>query len=189
MNNNKTMKIVLPIVIVLALVGMYFVKNKESLKTSSVNETNVSSTEMANSDADGDFSLDIESGLPKLEEYAKAGLPAVIDYGSETCPPCRMMKPEYKKFHEKMVGKAFVKYVDIDDNPDAAKEAPIQVIPTQIFYNADGTPFEPSKELREKYQLQMYNHNVTKKHMFTIHQGFLNEEQLLEIVKEMGVEE
>lgn len=189
MKNNKTMKIVLPIVIVLALVGMYFVKNKESLKTSSNVETKVNSTEMTNEDSDEDFSLDIESGLPKLEEYAKAGLPAVIDYGSDTCQPCRMMEPEYKKFHEKMVGKAFVKYVDIDDNPEAAKEAPIQVIPTQIFYNADGTPFEPSKELREKYQLQMYNHKVTKKPMFTIHQGFLNEEQLLEIVKEMGVEQ
>ena len=46
MKNNKTMKIVLPILIVLALVGMYFIKNKESLKTSSVNETNVNSIDL-----------------------------------------------------------------------------------------------------------------------------------------------
>ncbi|MDO5017880.1 MAG: thioredoxin family protein [Lagierella massiliensis] len=184
MKNNKKIKIILPIVIVLVLVGMYFIKNNGT-----INYTNKVKSEDSIDKSEGEFALLIESGLPDLEGYAKKGLPVIIDYGSDTCAPCRLMAPEFESFHDKMVEKAFVKYVDIDLNREAAKEVPIQVIPTQVFYNADGTPFEPSEEIMEKYNFQVYNHNVTKKHLFTIHQGFLSEEQLLEISKEMGVQE
>ncbi|WP_300410080.1 thioredoxin family protein [Lagierella sp.] len=185
MKNNKTLKIILPIVIVAVLVGMYFIKNSDSKDT--ISNSKVESTNIAGES--GSKSELLETEVPNFEEYAKKKLPVIVDYGSDTCEPCRMMEPHYKAFHEKMEGKAIVKYVDIDLNRDAAKEVPIQVIPTQVLFNADGTPYVPSDEIKEKIPFEMYNHKVTKKHIYTIHQGFLNEEQLLEIAKDMGVKE
>ncbi len=185
MKNKKTIKIILPILIVAVLVGMYFIKNRNS-------STTISNNKVEGTNTGGEVSKEselLETEVPNFEEYAKEKLPVIVDYGSDTCEPCRMMEPHFKAFHEKMAGKAIVKYVDIDLNREAAKEVPLQVIPTQVLFNADGTPYVPSDEIKEKIPFEMFNHKVTKKHIYTIHQGFLNEEQLLEIAKDMGVKE
>lgn len=43
---------------------------------------------------------------------------------------------------------------------------PIQVIPTQVLFNADGTPFVPSDELAQKIQFDMYSSRDTEEHVF-----------------------
>lgn len=65
---------------------------------------------------------------------------------------------------------------------------PVQVIPTQVLFNADGTPFVPSDELAKEIQFDMYSHKESGEYIFTVHQGGLTEEQMWAILKEMGVE-
>lgn len=98
------------------------------------------------------------------------------------------MAPVLKTLNEEMQGKAFIKFVDVWQYPDAAANAPVQVIPTQVMFNADGTPFVPSDELAAQVQFTMYSHRDTDEHIFTVHQGGLTEEQMRLILAEMGVE-
>jgi thioredoxin 1 len=70
---------------------------------------------------------------------------------------------------------------------DAANDFPVQVIPTQVFINADGTPYVPSKDLGVEFGF--YSNKDTQEHVFTVHQGGLTAEQLNKILADMGVSE
>jgi thioredoxin 1 len=61
------------------------------------------------------------------------------------------------------------------------------VIPTQIFFNADGTPYVPSDDLGIEFGF--YRMKDTQKHVFTVHQGGLTEEQMRNILADMGAGE
>ena len=124
-----------------------------------------------------------------LDEVSSLGVPAIIDFGSDECVPCKAMAPVLRDTNKSMQGKALVKFVDVWEYPDAANGFPIQVIPTQVLINADGTPFEPSAALERDYGLQFstYSDKATGKLAFTTHQGALTQEQMDAILKEMGV--
>ena len=109
----------------------------------------------------------------------------IIDFGSDSCDPCKAMAPELKKINEEMQGNAIVKFVDVWKHTSAANGFPVQVIPTQIFINADGTPYIPSDKI--KIEFIKYSAKDTGKHVFTAHQGGLTEEEMKAILAEMGV--
>lgn len=90
--------------------------------------------------------------------------------------------------NEEMTGKAFIKFVDVWKYADAANNVPVQVIPTQVLVNADGTPFVPSDELAQTIEFILYSSRETGEHVFTVHQGGMTEEQMRLILAEMGVE-
>ena len=60
------------------------------------------------------------------------------------------MAPVLKNLNAEMHGKAFIKFDDVWKYYEAAANVPVQVIPTQVFFNADGTPFVPSDELAKE---------------------------------------
>ena len=139
-------------------------------------------------EADGTlFALELTEAVD-FDILSEHGLPAIIDYGSDSCIPCKEMAPALKTMNEEMRGKSFLKFADVWAYPDAANNVPIQVIPTQVLVNADGTPFIPSEELASQIEFLMYSHRETGEHVFTVHQGGLTEEQMRMILKEMGVE-
>ena len=69
----------------------------------------------------------------------------------------------------------------------AAEGFPIQVIPTQIFVSADGTPYVPSDNI--EIEFTMYSYKETGEHAFTVHQGGLTEDQMRAVLADMGVAE
>lgn len=130
-----------------------------------------------------DFVLEATSiDLDTLKEYK---LPIIIDFGADSCIPCKEMAPVLKTLNAEMQGKAIIKFVDVWKNGDAAKDFPIQVIPTQVFINADGKPYVPSDDMGIKFD--MYSKKDTGEHAFTVHQGGLTEEQMRAILVDMGV--
>lgn len=131
-----------------------------------------------------DFSLEITEKVD-FDEISGYGIPVIIDYGSDSCIPCKQMAPALKALNEAMQGKAFVKFADVWKYSDAARNVPIQVIPSQIFINADGSNFEPSDELAAEI---VFDTKSQGGRTFTVHQGGLTEEQLRRILSEMGVE-
>jgi thioredoxin 1 len=129
-----------------------------------------------------DFDLDISAvDLEKLTAY---GLPLIIDFGADSCIPCREMAPVLKKLNAELRGTAIVKFIDVWKYTSAANNFPIQVIPTQILITADGKPYVPSKDIG--VELSMYNFKDSGKHAFTTHQGGLTEEQIRTILADMG---
>ncbi len=186
MDSRKSLvlKILIPVLVVVIVGAMWFIKNTPD----ALEDTNtVSTDELPDHLKDADFSLNVlsEIDFASLAEY---GLPVIADYGADSCIPCKEMAPVLKKLNEELRGKAFIKFVDVWQNAEAAANVPIQVIPTQVIFQADGTPFVPSEELASKIPFDMYSHRETGEHVFTVHQGGLTEEQMRIILAEMGVE-
>lgn len=168
------MKIIIPVCLVLVVAGIWIIKNVDS-----------GSESLVTPDNEEDFVLEATSiDLDTLKEY---NLPIIIDFGADSCDPCKAMAPVLKKMNEEMQGKAIIKFVDVWKNPDAANDFPIQLIPTQVLINADGMPYVPSDDIGIKFD--MYSFNDTGEHTFTVHQGGLTEDQMRAILADMGVTE
>jgi len=68
----------------------------------------------------------------------KKGLPKLLDLGAGKCIPCKMMAPILEEMKKEYAGALEVEFIDVWKNPDAGKQYKIEVIPTQIFYDATG---------------------------------------------------
>ena len=169
MDKKKLVKIIVPVCIVLIIAGIWIFKN-----------TNSDAPPIADNK---DFTL--EATNIDLEMLTSYKLPIIIDFGADSCIPCKEMAPVLKTLNVEMQGAAIIKFVDVWKNEDVANDFPIQVIPTQIFINADGTPYVPSDDI--KIEFTMYSTKDTNEHVFTIHQGGLTEDQMRRILTDMGV--
>lgn len=179
-------RIAIIIVIMAAVAGIWILKNADKIKQSNVVENN--NMEAGNFSTENTlFELEVteQVDFKALSEY---NIPLIVDYGSDSCIPCKEMAPALKKLNEEFSEKAFVKFVDVWKYNNAANNVPIQVIPTQVLFNADGTPFIPSDELAAEIEFTMYNSKTDNEHLFTTHQGGLTEDEIRKILKEMGVE-
>jgi len=180
MDNKKTdkkklfVKILVPVLIAAALTIIWVVKTHPTPTPIDEQTGNIA-----------DFVLEATSiDLDALKEY---NLPIIIDFGADSCIPCKEMAPVLKTLNVDMQGKAIIKFVDVWKNGDAANDFPIQVIPTQVLINADGTPYVPSNDIEIKFD--MYSSKDTGEHVFTVHQGGLTEDQMRAILADMGVAE
>lgn len=67
-----------------------------------------------------------------------AKLPKLVDLGAGKCIPCKMMAPILEELKKEYEGVFDVMFIDVWENPDAGKKYGIEMIPTQIFYDAEG---------------------------------------------------
>jgi len=104
----------------------------------------------------------VPAPAPAAAESAKA-LPRLLDLGANKCMQCKMMKPILDDLKTGYAGRLEVEFIDVLENRDAARTHNIDLIPTQIFFGADG------KELFR-------------------HQGFYGKEEMLAKWKELGVD-
>ena len=173
MKSKKILKILVPILMLCVILGVWFVQNQAKTKPGEIN-------------SESEFPLNVTSvDLDILTEHE---LPIIIDFGADECVPCKEMAPVLITLNEEMQGKAIIQFVDVWKNPEAARAFPVQIIPTQIIFNVDGTPYEPSTEIASTIEFMMYEHSETGEHIFTAHQGGLTEEQMRLILADMGVE-
>ena len=102
---------------------------------------------------------DLES---KTDENLKA-LPRLVDLGADKCIPCKMMAPILDELKKEYAGTFDVEFIDVWKNPDELQKYKIEIIPTQIFFDASG------KELFR-------------------HVGFFSRKDILGTWKELGVD-
>ena len=95
------------------------------------------------------------------KESVTTGLPRLVELGSTTCVPCKMMKPIIEELTTEYAGKLEVVFVDVHRQSVLADKFGIRVIPTQVFLDASG------KELFR-------------------HEGFFPKEEILAKWKELG---
>lgn len=67
-----------------------------------------------------------------------SGRPTVIDLGARTCIPCKMMAPILESLSAEHRNKANVLFIDVREDQSAARKFRVQMIPTQVFFNARG---------------------------------------------------
>ncbi len=169
-------KIIVPVLIVITLTVIWIVKTHPTptvIDDSSVTAEN-----------NEDFLLETSSvDLEKLTSY---GLPIIIDFGADSCKPCKAMAPVLVKMNEETQGEAIIKFVDVWKNSSAASNFPVELIPTQIIINADGTPYVPSDNITVE-NFKTYSFQDTGEHVYTTHQGGLTEDEMRAILADMGV--
>lgn len=69
---------------------------------------------------------------------AQAPLPRLVDLGAGKCIPCKAMAPILEELRRDYASTFEVVFIDVWENPDAAKPYDINLIPTQIFYDSAG---------------------------------------------------
>ena len=99
------------------------------------------------------------TAVPRLDA---TGLPRLVDLGADQCIPCKMMAPILEELKTEYAGVMEVVFIDVWQDRDAGQKYGIQLIPTQIFYDASG------KELFR-------------------HEGFFAKEEILAKWKELGI--
>ena len=94
---------------------------------------------------------------------AAPAFPRLVDLGAGKCIPCKQMKPILAELTQEYAGQFEVVFIDVWENRAAGEPYGIRLIPTQIFFAADG------KELAR-------------------HEGFMAKKDILAKWRELGVE-
>ena len=142
---NNIVKLLILFAVVFLIVGMIIFQGE---KTSQTGKSVSSSEEIA---TPGDSSESLIKNLPML-----------IDLGRGTCKACKMMLPILEELKEEYKGRAIIKIIDIRYDPEPAKLYKIRLIPTQIFFDAEG---------REIFR----------------HEGFMDKASIKQKLQEIGV--
>ena len=74
-------------------------------------------------------------GVPQTPVPGKV---TMVDIGAKKCIPCKMMAPIMEELEKEYKDKAAIVFIDVWENPGAGDKYGIQLIPTQIFYDAEG---------------------------------------------------
>ena len=92
-----------------------------------------------------------------------SSLPKLVEVGSGSCVPCKMMKPIIEELKKEYADKFKIEFHDIKVEPEAISKFKVNMIPVQIFYDANG--------------VELFRH-----------EGFYSKEEILGKWKELGVE-
>jgi thioredoxin 1 len=68
----------------------------------------------------------------------KNGKPLLVDFGANSCMPCRQLRPILKEIKKEYNEKASILVIDVYKYQDLAREHRVQLIPTLIFFNKEG---------------------------------------------------
>ncbi|PKM88856.1 MAG: thioredoxin [Firmicutes bacterium HGW-Firmicutes-12] len=165
---KKWAKIIVPIAVVVIVAGIWLVKNSQE--------------DIPFTPSNPDFALDAQEDfdLEKLKSY---GLPIILDFGEVKTKATIEMRPVLEELNEESQGEVIIKHIDIIEYKSIVERYPVTVVPTQVFYDAEGKPFVP--ENPASYQMKGYTAKGTSEHIFTVHEGPYTKEQLLTIIDEI----
>ena len=79
-----------------------------------------------------------ESATPAPSVTKASGLPRMIELGSVSCIPCKMMATVLDELRKDYSGALQVDFIDVNKDREAATQFGIRVIPTQVFLDASG---------------------------------------------------
>ena len=60
--------------------------------------------------------------------------PVLVDFWAPWCNPCKMLGPVVDEIADEVEGKALVCKVNIDEEPDLAREYQVMSIPTLLYF-------------------------------------------------------
>ncbi|GFE57630.1 co-chaperone YbbN [Geobacter sp. AOG1] len=88
-----------------------------------------------------------------VKQALSSGKPTVIDLGARSCIPCKKMAPILESLSGEYRSKASVLFIDVHENQAAAEKFRVQLIPTQIFFDAKGKEVKRHIGFMEKAEI------------------------------------
>jgi thioredoxin 1 len=108
------------------------------------------------------FAAGAADSEPLIRKALTSGKPTLVDFGAAYCRPCKKMKPILEGLQKDYSDKANVLFVDVKEEQNMPEKYRVVMIPTQIFYDAQG------KEVKR-------------------HMGFMDKDDILKTFRLMGV--
>jgi len=82
----------------------------------------------------GYAAVQIDNGADFERLVLQAGQPVLVDFYSNSCPPCRRLAPTVETLAEEYAGRAVVCKVNVARVPDLARQYGIQGVPAVLFF-------------------------------------------------------
>ena len=118
-----------------------------------------------------------------LDELLSVGLPVVLNFGDGSDGALSTLDA-LAIIHRDLGEYVLIRSVDLEAKPDAREGYPVQVMPTQFFYAADGTPI-PLNVNAGVIMSGLYLEGSMEP-VFTIHEGPLTLQELIDVLSHMG---
>jgi len=80
-----------------------------------------------------------QSSVPSPLPSHTLGIPRLLDLGSKGCAACTMLEPVLAELRSNHAGRLQVDFIDVWEHENVAVDYGVEIIPVQIFFNADGT--------------------------------------------------
>ncbi len=119
-----------------------------------------------------------------LEELLSQGLPVILNFGDDS-REAKGTLANLERINKLYGDKILIRSVDLAANPEAKEGFPVQVIPSQFFYTAEGKAITLPGDLG--ILMSSFQSLETQEIIFTVHEGTLTEQELLKILAYMDV--
>ena len=119
-----------------------------------------------------------------LDELLSSGLPVILNFGDdsrESKETVDVLMTLYEEIKEHVI----IRSIDLAQNPSGKAGFPIQIIPTQFFYDASGAPIPLPVNIG--VILSAFMSVETEEPVFTAHEGPLTLEEFINILAVMGI--
>ena len=67
------------------------------------------------------------------QEVLQSDVPVMVDFYADWCGPCRMVAPIVEELAGEYAGKIKIGKINVDENPNTAKQYNVMSIPTILF--------------------------------------------------------
>ena len=67
------------------------------------------------------------------QEVLASDVPVMVDFYADWCGPCRMVAPIVEELAGEYAGKVKIDKINVDENPNTAKQYNVMSIPTILF--------------------------------------------------------
>lgn len=83
--------------------------------------------------------------------------PVLVDFSAEWCGPCKMMPPILKELKDELKDSIIILKLDIDRNPNVARDFQIQSVPTLLIFQKGAVKWRqsgviPARQLKQIVQ-------------------------------------
>jgi len=88
-----------------------------------------------------------------LKKALTSGKPVLVDFGANSCLPCRQMRPVLKEVSKEYSEKAKILVIDVYKNQNLAQDYKVFMLPTLVFFDSKGKEAFRSVGMMEKEKI------------------------------------